>query len=65
MSILTLFIIIIAIGVFVWAAVTFLKMDERFKTILVWAAVAVVILLCLHAFGVFSAVRDVDVPRVD
>jgi hypothetical protein len=63
MSVITLLLIIIVVGVLVWLATTYIPMDPRFKTMLVVVAIIIVLLIILRAFGIF----DMDlgtVPKV-
>lgn len=64
MTLLALAILIIVAGVLLWAATAYIPMDPRIKNILVLTVVAVVALVVLSAFGVFDAIRGVQVPRI-
>jgi hypothetical protein len=63
MTILQLLLLIIAVGILVWAAVTFLPMAEPTKKILVGTAVICLIVVILYAFGLFDALK-IRVPKV-
>ena len=54
MSILTIIIVIVVIGLLLYLVNTFIPMDAKIKTILNWVAVAVIIIWLLKVFGIFS-----------
>lgn len=65
MSLLGLFLILILLGVILWAITTYLPMDARIKGIIIIVGVIVAALVTLDAFGVLDALQGVRVPRVD
>ena len=64
MSILTLFLILICIGVVVYCITRFIPMQPAIKNVVVVVAVIVCVWLALDAFGIIDAIRGVRVPRV-
>lgn len=64
MSLLTLVITLIVVGVLLWLVNTYIPMDGRIKKILNVVVVIVVVLWLLTAFGLLGHVGDVRVPRV-
>lgn len=54
MSLITIVIILIIVGVLLWLANTYIPMDNKIKTILNIVVVIAVILWLLQAFGLFS-----------
>ncbi len=64
MTLLALAILIIVAGVLLWAATKYIPMNPQIKQILIIAVIAVVAVLTLDAFGVFDAIRGVQVPRI-
>ena len=63
MGIIHFFLIVIVIGLLVYLIRRFVPMDEVFKSVVLWAGVAVVVLLLLYALGVLP-MGDVAIPRV-
>lgn len=63
MSLLSLVIALIVVGVLLWLVNTYIPMDGRIKTILNVVVVIVVLLWLLQVFGVMGAL-DAPVPRV-
>lgn len=65
MTLLALAVLIIVAGVLLWAAATtYIPMNPQIKQILVIVVILGVALVTLDAFGVFDAIRGVNVPRV-
>jgi hypothetical protein len=65
MSILTIAVVIIAVGIFLWAVNTYLTMiDPPVKRILNFVVIGLLIVWLLNVMGVFAAVSTVTVPRV-
>ena len=64
MTLLALAILIIVAGVLLWAATKYLPMNAQLKNLLVAVVVIVVAAIALSAFGVFDAIRGVQVPRI-
>lgn len=57
MSIITIIIVLIVIGVVLWLINSYIPMDHKIKTILNVVIVIVVILWLLHAFGVYDSLN--------
>jgi undecaprenyl pyrophosphate phosphatase UppP len=64
MPILQLVFYLIAIGVALWAANTYIPMDPKIKQILNIVVVICVIVGLLQLFGVFDALRGFRTPHV-
>lgn len=63
MSVLTLLLTLVVIGVVLWAVNTYIPMDPKIKGILNVVVVIVVVFWLLHVFGVLHYF-DAKVPRV-
>lgn len=63
MTILQLLLLIVAVGVVLWLATTYIPMEPPTKRILVGTAVAILIVVILYAFGVWDALK-IRVPKV-
>lgn len=61
MSLLSLIIAIIVVGVLLWAVNNFIPMDGKIKSILNAIVVIVLILWLLQAFGVLGSVGNIRV----
>ncbi|HEY6722949.1 MAG TPA: Thivi_2564 family membrane protein [Polyangiaceae bacterium] len=61
MSILTILLVIIVVGVLLWAVNSFLPMDPKVKSILNIVVVILLVLWLLQAFGLISVLRGVRV----
>jgi len=59
MSLLTIVIVLLVIGVLLWLINSYIPMDAKIKKILNIVVVIVVILWLLKAFGLFDAVKSV------
>ena len=64
MSLLTLVVSLIVVGVLLWLVNTYIPMDGKIKRILNVVVVFAVVLWLLSAFGVLSHARDIPVPRI-
>lgn len=64
MGLLELFLLILAVGLVVWLIQAFTPIDQKFKTIVLWVGVFVIVVALLHAFGILDAIRGVRVPHV-
>ncbi len=62
MSLISLVIVLIVVGVLLWAVNSFIPMDAKIKQILNIVVVLVVVLWLLNIFGVLN--MDMRVPRV-
>ena len=61
MSLLSVLLVIILIGVLLWAVNTYIPMDRKIKNILNIVVVIVVVVWLLKAFGLFSYLMNVQV----
>jgi hypothetical protein len=59
MSLLTILLVLIVIGVILWLVNTYIPMDRKIKMILNIVVVVVVCLWLLRAFGVFDSLKSV------
>lgn len=62
---LHLVIVLVVIGVLLWAINQYLPMDAKIKQILNIVVVICVVIFLLNAFGILSGFNDIPVPRVD
>jgi hypothetical protein len=65
MSLITLVITLIVIGVLLWLINTYIPMDGKIKKIINIVVVVSVVLWLLSAFGILGHSGDIHVPRVD
>jgi hypothetical protein len=61
---LGLILVLIVIGVLLWAVNAYIPMDAKIKQILNIVVVICVIVYVLSAFGLFNHIHDVGVPQV-
>jgi hypothetical protein len=61
MPILTIFIVIIVVGVLLWLVNTYIPMDSKIKSILNAVVVIILVLWLLKVFGVFDSLGSVRV----
>ena len=61
MSILTILLVIVVVGVLLWAVNSFLPMDPKVKSILNIVVVILLVLWLLQAFGLINFLRGVRV----
>ena len=64
MSLISLVITLIVVGVLLWLVNTYIPMDGKIKKILNGAVVICVVVWLLFAFGVLNHSGDIRVPRV-
>ena len=64
MSLVTIVITLIVVGVLLWLVNTYIPMDGKIKKILNIAVVVVVVLWLLNVFGVWGHVKDVRVTTL-
>lgn len=62
MSLLSLILILVAIGVLLWAVNAYVPMDARIKNILNVVVIIAVVLWLLQVFGLLPAI-NIPVPR--
>ena len=63
MSLVTIVITLIVVGVLLWLVNTYIPMDGKIKKILNIAVVVVVVVWLLNAFGVLGHLRDIRVSN--
>jgi hypothetical protein len=61
MSLLTIILVIIVVGVLLWAVNSFIPMDSKIKSILNVVVVIALILWLLQAFGILGSLSNVRV----
>lgn len=64
MSLASLIITLIVVGVLLWLINTYIPMDGKIKNILNVVVVVVVVLWLLNAFGIFGSAANIRVPQV-
>jgi uncharacterized membrane protein YhdT len=64
MSLISLAITLIVIGVLLWLVNTYIPMDGKIKKILNGVVVICVVVWLLFAFGILNHSGDIRVPRV-
>lgn len=64
MSLVTLAITLIVVGVLLWLVNTYLPMDGKIKKILNVVVVICVVVWLLYAFGVLDRSGDIRVPKI-
>lgn len=64
MSLLSLVLTLIVVGVLLWAVNAYIPMDQKIKNILNIVVVIAVVIWCLSAFGLFGHMDSVRVPQV-
>ena len=61
MSLLTLIVVLVIVGVALYLINAFIPMDAKIKTILNWAVVIIVIIWLLRATGLLSGLGNVKI----
>lgn len=64
MPLINLLIILIVIGVVVWAVTTFIPIDSGIKRLIQIVGVVVAVFIVLNAFGVIGSLSGVRVPTI-
>jgi 1-acyl-sn-glycerol-3-phosphate acyltransferase len=64
MSLISLIVTLIVVGVLLWLVNTYIPMDGKIKKILNAVVVVCVVVWLLVAFGVINHAGDIHVPRV-
>jgi hypothetical protein len=64
MSLISLVVTLIVVGVLLWLVNTYLPMDGKIKNILNVVVVICVVVWLLYAFGILNHSGDIRVPRV-
>ena len=63
MSLLSLIVVLIVVGVLLWLVNAYIPMDAKIKNILNIVVVIAVVLWLLQAFGLLDSINDVHVGR--
>ena len=61
MPLLTIFLVLVVVGVILWLVNTYIPMDRKIKSILNAVVVIIVIIWLLQAFGLLSALKNMKV----
>lgn len=61
MPLLTVFLILVIVGVILFLVNKYVPMDAKIKTILNWAVVIIVIFWLLNVFGVLDSLKSVKI----
>jgi preprotein translocase subunit SecE len=61
MSLITVLLVLIVVGVILWLINTYIPMDRKIKNILNAVVVIIVVLWLLQAFGVMDSLRSVRI----
>jgi uncharacterized membrane protein YhdT len=64
MSLISLAVTLIVIGVLLWLVNTYIPMDGKIKKILNVVVVVCVVVWLLFAFGILNHTGDIRVPRI-
>ena len=65
MSLISLIITLVVVGVLLWLVNTYIPMDGKIKNILNVVVVICVVVWLLFAFGILHHSGDISVPRVN
>ncbi len=63
MSLISLVVVLIVVGVLLWLVNTYIPMDQKIKTIINVVVVIAVVLWLLQVFGVLGSVENVRIGR--
>jgi hypothetical protein len=63
MSLISVVIVLIVVGVLLWAANNYIPMDGKIKTIMNVVVVIAVVLWLLSAFGVLGSLENIHIGR--
>ena len=64
MSIISLILVLVLIGVIVWAVTTYIPLDAGIKNLIKIVGVIIAVFICLNAFGVIGSLSSVQVPKI-
>ena len=64
MSLISLVVTLIVVGVLLWLVNTYIPMDGKIKNILNAVVVICVVIWLLYAFGILNHSGDIRVPKV-
>jgi len=65
MSLISLVVTLVIVGVVLWLVNTYIPMDGKIKQILNIVVVICVVVWLLYAFGILNHTGDIHVPRVN
>jgi hypothetical protein len=65
MSLISVVVTLIIVGVLLWLINTYIPMDGKIKQILNIVVVICVVVWLLYAFGIINHTGDIHVPRVN
>jgi len=65
MSLISLVVTLVIVGVVLWLVNTYIPMDGKIKQILNIVVVICVVVWLLYAFGIINHTGDIHVPRVN
>jgi Flp pilus assembly protein protease CpaA len=63
MGLFEFFFLCVVVGLVVWALTTYIPMPQQIKTLIIVAAMIVLVLILLKALGVLGG-ADIPIPRV-
>ena len=61
MSLLTVLLVLVVVGVILWLVNTYIPMDRKIKSILNVVVVIIVIIWLLKAFGLLDSVKNLNI----
>lgn len=64
MSLISLLILLVVIGVVLWAIITYIPMPQAIKSIILVVGIIVALYYVLSAFGILGHLQSVQVPTV-
>jgi 1-acyl-sn-glycerol-3-phosphate acyltransferase len=64
MSLVSLIVTLVVVGLLLWAINNYIPMDHKIKSILNVVVVIFVLLWLLSAFGIISGVGSIQVPKL-
>jgi len=64
MSVLGLILVLVLVGVLLWAINSYIPMDPKIKSILNVVVVIIVVFWLLNVFGVLGGLSSARVPRI-
>ena len=64
MSLISLVVTLVVVGVLLWVVNTYIPMDGKIKQILNVVVVICVVVWLLYAFGILNKAGEIRVPRV-
>ena len=63
MSLITIIVVLIVVGVLLWLVNNYIPMDSKIKGILNAVVVIVVVLWLLQAFGLLTSLQDIRIGK--